>query len=56
METDAAGVTDFVKGSRLRMVIIISSYITCLFFKVLYKHQLINSLLCPMQIHWFFMQ
>lgn len=54
METAAAGATDIVKGGRLRSVIIISSYITCLFFKVLYKHQLINSLLCPMQIHWFF--
>ena len=54
METAAAGPTDFVNGGRLRLVIIISSYITCLFFKVLCKHQLINSLLCPMQIHWFF--
>lgn len=53
-ETAAAGATDSVKGGRLRTVIMISSYITCLFFKVLYKHQLINSLLCPMQIHWFF--
>lgn len=56
METAAAGATDFVNGGRLRLVIIISSYITCLFFKVLYKHQLINGLLCPMQIHWFFME
>jgi hypothetical protein len=55
METAAAGAADFVKGGRLRTVIIISSYITCLFFKVLYKDQLINSLVCPMQIHWFFM-
>lgn len=56
METAAARATDFVNGGRLRLVIIISSYITCLFFKVLYKHQLINSLLCPMPIHWFFME
>lgn len=55
MEIAAAGATDSVKGGRLRTIIIISSYITCLFFKVLYKYQLINSLLCPMQIHWFFM-
>lgn len=55
METAAAGATDLVKGGGLRTVIIISGYITCLFFKVLYKDQLINSLLCPMQIPWFFM-
>ena len=54
METAAAGATDVVKGGRRRSVIIISGYITCLFFKVLYKHQLINSLLCPMQIPWLF--
>lgn len=52
--TAAAGAPALARGGRLRTVIIISGYITCLFFKVLYKDQLINSLLGPRQVSWFF--
>lgn len=56
METAAAGATDIVKGGRLRSVIIISSYMlsdVCS-SKCSTSTGPINSLLCPMQIHWFF--